>query len=207
MERAFVRVLPWLGVGLAAAVPLLALPAGRPLLVSTLHLSGVVALAVGAALALAPIADEPGWFAPLAPAWRPLASAAVVVALVAGMAGLVALASGAALRLEPSLQFLQVLGALDIAWAAAALVVGVRRGWGTAPAVTAGAVLGAACVGVIWNYLRTVGFTAGGGWVVDGAALWRLVLPADMAAAVLAGAALLVGTRRGQRMAQLRPQS
>lgn len=207
MERVFAAMLPWLGAGLVGSLPLLAVPTGRLLLVSTLHLAAVVALGFAAAFALAPHADAPGWFAALPPARRGLAAGVVVVVVVTGMTGLVSLASGAALRLDPSLQFLQLLGALDISWAGAAIAIGARRGWGNRAAVPAVALLGAICVWSIWNYLRSVGFGPGGGWVVDGGELARLVLPYDMAAAVVAVTVLIAGTARGQPIEQLSPQS
>lgn len=200
-------ILPWLGAGLAFALPLLAVPNGRPLLVGSVHLATVVGFGLGAALALAPLADEPGWFPPLGEHARALAAAATVIVVVTGMVGLVTLATGAALRLDPSLQFLQLLGALDIGWAGAAIVVGVRRGWGRGAALAGGAALGIVCVWSIWNYLRTVGFTARGGWVVDAGELMRLVLPFDAAAALVAVGVLVVGTRRAHPMAQLKAQS
>lgn len=206
-ERTLLAILPWLGAGLASALPLLAVPTGRPLLVSTAHLAAVVGLGLAAALALAPLADEPGWFASLGAFPRAVAAAATVIVVVTGMVGLVTLATGAALRLDPSLQFLQLLGALDIAWAAAAIVIGARRGWGRVTALAGGTVLGIVCVWSIWNYLRTVGFTAQGGWVVDAGELMRLVLPFDAAAALLAAGVLVAGTRRAHPIAQLRPQS
>jgi len=49
------------------------------------------------------------------------------------------LATSAALRYDPSLQFLQLLSSLDIAWAATALALGARRRFG--PRVAAGAEL------------------------------------------------------------------
>ncbi len=207
MERAFVGMLPWLAGGLAGSLPLLLVPPGRPLLVATAQLAAVVALGLAAAVALAPLADAPGWYASAPPLWRRLGAAATVVAIVTGMTGLVALASAAALRLDPSLQFLLVISALDVSWAVAAVVIGGRRGWGTPAAVVGGAALAAGCVAALWWYLDAVGFTPAGGWVVDGGELVRRVLPFDAAAAVAALVVLVAGTRRGQPMAQLSPQS
>ncbi len=200
-------MLRWLAGGLAGSLILLAAPTDRLLLVATLQLGAVVALGLAAAVALAHLADEPGWYRPAGPLVRRLGSAATVIAIVTGMVGLVALASAAALRLHPSLQFLLVVSALDVAWAVAAVVIGARRGWGLWPAVGAGAVLALVCVGALWSYLDAVGFSPAGGWVVDGSELLRRVLPYDMAAAVVAVTALLAGTRRAQPIAQLSPQS
>ncbi len=52
------------------------------------------------------------------------------------------------------------------------------------------------CVVSIWNYLRVVGFDAQGGWVVDRSELLTLVIPFDVAAAVMAIGALLAADRR-----------
>ena len=119
-----------------------------------------------------------------------------LVVIITGTVGLVTLASSAALRLQPSLQFLQLLSALDIAWAAGAVVVGGYRLWSPPVARIAGLVVGVACVISIWNYLRLVGFTADGGWLLDGGQLLRLVIPFDMIVGAAAGAVLFLGTRR-----------
>ena len=63
--------------------------------------------------------------------------------LVTGVVALVTLASSAALRFPPSMQFLQLLSAVDIAWAATALVVGADRAWGRTVAIIGGTILGA----------------------------------------------------------------
>ena len=62
-------------------------------------------------------------------------------------------------------------------------------------AVVSGTVIGVACVVSIWNYLRVVGFSSDGGWLVDGAQLMKLVIPFDMAAAVVAVTVLFLGIR------------
>ncbi|MDR9451616.1 MAG: hypothetical protein RI637_10405 [Acidimicrobiia bacterium] len=64
----------------------------------------------------------------------------------------------------------------------------------TAGAV-AGGVVGVVCVWSIWTYLTIVGFTPDGGWLVDGSALLRYVLPYDIAAAMIAVLALTAGAR------------
>lgn len=51
------------------------------------------------------------------------------------------------------------------------------------------------CVWSIWNYLRTVGFTSDGGWIVDRSSLLTLVIPYDIAAAVMAIGALTLAQR------------
>ena len=204
-----VRSVGWLAVGLAPALPLLAVPSSdRLLLVATVHLSALVALGLATAWSLAPLADDT-WFAgtALSVEVRRLVSAAGVVALATGVVGLATLATSAALRLAPSLQFLQLLSALDIAWAGAAIVIGLRRWRGDAAAAAGGLALAVVCVWSIWRYLDRVGFAADGGWQVVGGQLMTLVIPYDMAAAAVAIAVLVIGTRRSQRTAQPSPQS
>ena len=161
------------------------------------HLSALVLLGLVAALWLAPLAGA-DWFLGRAWSawWRLVASGVTVVVITTGVVGLVTLASSAALQFPPSMQFLQLLSALDIAWAGGALVVGAHRAWGRAAAVAAGVVLGVVCVFAIWRYLDVVGFGPSGEWIVDGPALWRNVIPADTAAALAAIAVFTYGTWR-----------
>jgi hypothetical protein len=118
---------------------------------------------------------------------------------------LVTLATAAALRFDPSLQFLQLLSTLDIAWSVAALYFGVRWLKGETLGRMAGAMLAVVCIWSIWNYLRIVGFTDSGGWLVDAGALGRWVLPFDTAAALLALGSLVLAVR--QPTEQRNPQS
>lgn len=198
LETAVARAAPYLVVGLVAAPLLLAVPlAWSRLFVSVTHLSVVVAFGLVLVMRLSSLAES-DWFPDLK--WRPtgrrLAGSIALVVTVTGVVALVTLASSAALRLQPSLQFLQMLSALDIAWAAGAVVVGGRRLWSVRNAALAGIAVGVICVMSIWNYLRIVGFTADGGWLLDGGELMRLVIPLDMAVAVVAGTVLYLGTRR-----------
>ncbi|MEN8233932.1 MAG: hypothetical protein ABFR89_03280 [Actinomycetota bacterium] len=208
MERAVLAIVPFLAVGLIGAVPLLAISwSPPPTAIAIVHLAVVVALGLAASLRLAPLAGD-DWF--LGRSWsaslRLGASGVAVVFLVTGMVGLVTLASSAALRFPPSLQFLQLLSALDIAWVGAALIVGAYRAWRLPIAAAAGATLGIFCVWSIWKYLDVVGFGPEGQWVVDGGALVRYVLPFDVIAAVMAVAVFVYGTRR-QAIEQASPQS
>jgi hypothetical protein len=127
------------------------------------------------------------------------------VALVTGSAALVTLATSAALRFDASMQFLQLLSALDIAWVVAAASIGARRRWGTAAASGTAIAIGIFCVWSIWRYLDTVGVGGDGEWIVNGRELMRLVLPNDLIAAVVAISLLEFGTR--YLTAQPRPQS
>jgi len=52
------------------------------------------------------------------------------------------------------------------------------------------------CVFAIWRYLDVVGFGPSGEWIVDGPALWRNVIPADTAAALVAIVVFTYGTWR-----------
>jgi hypothetical protein len=129
------------------------------------------------------------------------------VALTTGAVALLTLASSAALRLEPSLQFLQLLSALDIAWAGAAIALGSYLRWGTRAAWLGGIVLGGFCLFSIWRYLDIVGFTAPGGWQVSGSELMRYVIPSDILAGAAAVVILWVGAHTGLRTEQARLQS
>lgn len=190
-------------VELRSSLPLLLVPeatAATLLPYTMVHLSALVAFGLIVVADLARLIDDSS-FAWLGATGRPMSSGAAVVALTVGVVALVTLPTSAALRFDPSLQFLQLLSALDIAWAAGATLVGVgwmaKRGWGYA----AGAVVGVVCVWSIWNYLAAVGFAPDGGWQVDGAALMRYVLPYDMAAAAVAVITLTLGARRVRQAA------
>ena len=198
MERAVLAAAPYLVVGLVLSLPLLLVPATidrRSLFIAQLAL--LVLLGIVAAVRLAPLAGD-DWF--IDRGWstftRLFASGIAVVFLVTGVVGLVTLASTAALRYQPSLQFLQLLSALDIAWAGTAIVIGARRAWGRLASVIGGALLGVFCVWSIWNYLRVVGLGPDDGWIVVGRDLMRLVIPFDMAAAAVAVVVFVYGARR-----------
>jgi hypothetical protein len=208
MERAVLGTLPFLLIGLAVSVPLLFVQwSPPPFTVVIVHLAALVLLGLIAAIRLMSLAGS-DWFMgqSWSPFWRLAASGISVVFLVTGMVGLVTLASTAALRYPPSLQLLQLLSALDIAWAGAALVIGVYRAWRLPAAVAAGTLLAIICIWSIWRYLDVVGFGPTGEWIVDSGALARYVLPFDVIAAVMAVGALVFGTRR-QAIEQASPQS
>lgn len=209
IERALLRTLPWLGAGLVAALPLLAIDIGDDPTTSFLvHLSAVVIFGLGLSLHLLPLADD-RWFVATGRGRRARLSASGVsiVVLVTGAVGLVTLATSAALRYDPSTQFLQLLSALDIAWAGAAIVVGATRLRGRAAGVVGGIVLGAFCIWTIANYLHTVGFGPGGEWIVRGDDLMRLVIVWDMAAGMVAVAIFFFAIYRAGATEQARPQS
>ena len=202
VERALLTAFPWLvaGVVVSPAGLLLGAPGPQPLSLVTVHLSLLVVFGLVVADRLIPLLEVP-WFADRK--WSELrtrlAGAAVLVVVPTGVTALVSLASSAALRFEPSLQFLQLLSALDIVWAGAALMYGAYLLEGRLMSRGSGVLLGGACVMSLWLYLDTVGFTSSGGWLVDGEQLMRLVIPVDMAAAVAAIAVLAGGIRRSVR--------
>ncbi len=204
LERALIRSVRWLIPGLAMAAVGLAVRTTSLVPLVIIQLSLIVTFGLGVTLHLVELVND-RWFTDWKPTARRLGAGASVVALVTGVVALITLASSAALGLKPSLQFLQLLSALDIAWSTAALIIGVNWKWGRPLAVTAGVLLSIACVWSIWRYLSIVGFSAGGGWLVDGSALWRYVLPFDIGAAFMALTAFLAGAR--QPTAQRSPQS
>ena len=197
IERALLRTVPWLIGGLVVSLPLLLVTTGdEPLGWFVVQLTVLVAIGHALTITLLKLGDEP-WFVamPWGPGIRSIASGVGLVVLVTGTVGLITLASSAALRFDPSLQFLQLLSALDIAWAGAALTIGVYRAFSRVWAIAAGAMLGIICVWSIWNYLTIVGFGPGGSWIVSGADLMRYVIPFDVVAAVVATVFFLVGVR------------
>ena len=201
IERALLWTIPWLMGGLIAAVPLLFVDVGSALFPwFIIQLSALVVFGLALTVRLMPLADE-HWFE--ATGWsvrvRLVASGVSIVVLATGTVGLVTLATSAALRYDVSLQFLQLLSALDIAWAGAALIIGAHRAWGRTAAIMGGAVLGIFCVWSIWNYLNTVGFGPDGSWVVSGGDMMRLVIPFDMVAAVMAVTVFAYGAVRAGR--------
>lgn len=200
IEQLLARALLWMTAGAAFAIPVLVLPQPEdPLLTATIHLSVIALFGLALAFHLAPLADEP-WFDGLdmGQAGRRAITWIVVIVTVTGAVGLGTIATSAAFRYDPSLQFLQLLSALDICWAATAIVLGARRRFGGLTALWSGLALGVVCVWAIWRYLDIVGFTASGGWLVDGGELMRLVLPYDMGAAVVAVIVFSLGVRTTQ---------
>lgn len=196
-EQSAVRIMIWASAGAAAAVPLLiAPPTDDPMLPFTLHLIAVTVFIVALTFHLAPISDRE-WFSGTSLSMRARWALAGVwtVVLVTGATGLVALATAAGLRFDPSLQFLAVLSALDIAWVTAAIGIGARKRWGGGAGVAGALMIGTVCVWSIWRYLDTVGFAADGGWAVDGGEIARLVLPFDVMAAVIAAVVFSAGVR------------
>lgn len=211
IERALVRSLPWLAAGLIISLLLVALPeAGqdRLLIVVTFHLAALVTFGLGVGLDLARFSDGP-WFAGTGGSSfrRRLGAMVTIIVLTTGVVALVTMASSAALGYHPSLQYLQLLSALDIAWATAGLMLGIRLRAGDRWALLAGTILAVICIWSIWQYLDVVGFTTAGGWLVSGADLWKYVLPFDIAAAAMAIGALVYGLRTTQPTEHSNPQS
>lgn len=210
LEGALIATARWLVPALALCTLLLAVPQqDDPLPLFMGQLTVMVAFGIALALHLARFVASGVWFA--GSNWpsgrRRLAAASSLVALTTGAVALLTLASSAALRLEPSLQFLQLLSTLDIAWAGAAIALGSYLRWGTWAARPGGVVLGVFCLFSIWRYLDIVGFTTTGGWQVSGSDLLRYVIPYDVVAAAVAVLILLVGAHTGLRTEQARLQS
>ena len=170
---------------------------------STIHLLLLQLAVLVLAAELAPLLNTP-WFPAVRRQW--LASAVSLVALVTGFAALLTLATSAAARYDPSFQFLQLLSSLDIAWVTSAMFFGAWRMWGRTAAWVLGTVIIVVCVASIAFYLNVVGFTPAGGWLVDGGELLRIVIPADMVAAI-AAIAVLLGAGFSQPTVQRNPQS
>ncbi len=210
IERALLRTIPWLAAGLVAALPLLLVDVrGNRITWFILQLTGLVAFGLGLTFSLMELADD-SWFtwAGWTLTWRLVGSGVSIVILVSGAVGLVALATSAALRFDPSVQYLQILSALDIAWAGAGVAIGAYRAWGRAAAIGGGSMLGVLCVWSIWNYLNTVGLGPAGEWVVSGSDLMLFVIPYDVAAAVAALGLFAYGVvRSAGAIAQESPQS
>lgn len=204
LERALIRSVGWLIPGLAIAAVGLAVRTTSLVPLVIIQLSLIVTFGLGVTLHLVELVND-RWFTDWKPTARRLGAGASVVALVTGVVALITLTSSAALGLKPSLQFLQLLSALDIAWSTAALIVGVNWRWGKSAAIAAGVVLSVVCVWSIWRYLSVVGLSPEGGWIVEISALWRYVLPFDIGAAFMALTAFLAGAR--QPTAQRSPQS
>lgn len=198
------RALRWTIGGAAVSLPLLAVPqptTSQLTLHTIVHLSLLVALGLLVVMDLSRLSNAV-WFHWLGPTTRRVASGVATVALTLGVVALVTLPTAAALRFAPSLQFLQLLSALDIAWAAGTTLIGVRWLAGSRWGSVAGVLVGVICVWSIWTYLTVVGFAPDGGWQVDGSALMRYVLPYDVGAAVVAITTLIMGARHVARTDQ-----
>ncbi len=198
LETAVISGFPWLLGGLATAIPVLLVPASNDRRWDLLiHLSALVVFALALTWRVA-TTDRTTWFPDRGwsdPA-RFLATMSALIVIVTGVTALVTMATSAALRFEPSLQFLQLLSALDIAWVVSGTTLAVRALWGKVPAIVAGVAMSIVCVLSIALYLAAVGLDAKGGWLVDGGEMLRLVLPFDAVAAVMTITLLIVAARR-----------
>lgn len=199
------RLLMW-GVALSLGMFLVPAPAvGDSLLFYNLaHLTVLQIATYALVIELTPLTDRP-WFASTKRSW--LASVVSLIAVVVGFSALLTLATSAVARYDVSLQFLQLLSSMDIAWVVAALYIGARKLWGNGTAAVLGSIILAACVASIALYLQTVGFTESGGWLVDSEAMYRIVISSDTVAAILSLTVLLAAVRSVQRTEQAKPHS
>lgn len=200
------RLLQW-GLPLTGLALVIGAPApGERLLAYTLtHLTILQVATLLYVTEVAALTDHP-WFEGVKRTW--LASAVSVVAAAVGFSALLTLATSAAARYDVSLQFLQLLSSLDIAWVVAAIYLGSRYLWGKPVAIATASTLLAACVVSIAVYLGVVGFTDAGGWLVDGGEMLRIVIPSDTVAAIVSVSVLLrAGSKADQRTAQPSAQS
>ena len=198
LEVAVSRAFPWLLAGVTVALPLLIVPASSDRRWDMLvHLSALVVFSLALTWRIS-ATDTSEWFADRdwSNSRRFLVAMTSLVVIVTGVTALVTLATTAALRFQPSLQFLQLLSALDIAWVVAGTTLAVLTLWGRLAALLAGIAMSIVCVLSIALYLAEVGLDANDGWLVDGEQMMRLVLPFDVVAAIMTVTLLLIAARR-----------
>ena len=198
LERAALRAVGPLLLGLAVSAPLLLLPRSSSRQTDFLiHLIALVAFSLALTWRLAPLSSA-RWFPhrPWSMQTERLVSSASLIVIVTGVTALVTIASSAAMQYQPSLQYLQLLSALDIAWVVAGTMVAARLLWGQMAALVAGWMMSVVCVLSIKLYLDEVGLTDSGAWLVDGEQMLRLVIPFDVAAALIAVGLSLLAARR-----------
>jgi hypothetical protein len=198
LEGAVLRAVRPLVFGLLASLPLLVMPRQDDRIFElVVHLVGLVAFSYVLTWWLAPLADR-SWFSDRhwLPPYSQLVTSAAFIVLVTGATALVTLASSAAMQYEPSLQFLQLLSALDIAWVVSGTMLAARMLWGRAASLAAGWMMSVVCVLSIVAYLDKVGLDESGGWLVDGEQMLRLVIPFDVVAAVITIGLTLMAVRR-----------
>ena len=198
LEQAVVAAFPWLIGGVVASLPLLLIPASTDRRWDFIvQLAVLVGFLFALTWKVAPYGDRQ-WF--IGKTWSPfhrhLVTAATLIVIVTGTTGLVTLASSAAMGFQPSLQFLQLLSALDIAWVVGGIILAARALWGRAAALTIGSAMSVICVFSIALYLAEVGLTADGNWLVDQEQMLRLVIPFDVAAALMTIGLTILAARR-----------
>lgn len=205
LSRGLSKLLIW-GIPLSIAALVFPSPKDGALLAYTLiHLTAIQVLTLMFTVSIAGHIDDE-WFGE---SRRPfLARSAALIAASVGFSALLTLATSAAARYDVSLQFLQLLSSLDIAWVVAALYLGTVKLWGRVAGAVLASFLVAACVWSIAAYLQAVGFGPDGEWVVNGSQMMRIVLPADLAAAVVSLSLLFAAARvADQPTEQPSPQS
>ncbi|MEA2000268.1 MAG: hypothetical protein U9N84_00040 [Actinomycetota bacterium] len=198
LEQSVLAAFPWLVGGLFASLPLLLIPAPTDRRSDfIIQLAVLVGFLFALTWKLAPFGDRE-WF--IGQSWSPLhrhlVTVATLIVIVTGTTGLVTLASSAAMGFQPSLQFLQLLSALDIAWVVGGIILAARTLWGRTAALTIGFAMSVVCVFSIGLYLAEVGLASGGDWLVDQEQMLRLVIPFDVAAATMTIGLTILAARR-----------
>lgn len=198
-EQALRRAVVWILAGAAVGSIVVGLmPAPGPddglFAYAMAHLTALVLYAGVHAWSQWDLLHQPGWFASLTPVRRRLWSLVAVVVLTTAVGGLVALPTVAAARYDVSMQYLQILSAIDIAWVVGGSLLGARRLGGRIAGVGAWAIMTVLCIASIWRYLDVVGFTETGGWLVDGDAMLRIVITADAMGALIAISLMVAGS-------------
>jgi hypothetical protein len=198
LEQAVLASFPWLVGGLAASLPLLLIPGSTDRRWDFIvQLAVLVGFLFALTWKLAPLSDRE-WFSgkSWSPSHRHLVTAVTLIVIVTGTTGLVTLASSAAMGFQPSLQFLQLLSALDIAWVVGGIILAARALWGRTAALVVGFAMSVICVFSIGLYLAEVGLTVDGDWLVDQEQMLRLVIPFDVAAATMTIGLTILAARR-----------
>lgn len=203
IERALLTMVGWVMPALAFSIVGLAIPATWPtttVFLGQLALLALWGLGLSANLAAGLGASDNLWFASMSGPVRRMSTAIGLVALSTFGTILVALASSAALRFHPSTQFLQLISAADIAWVVAGVMMGLAMRTPPKTWLAAGVMIALICAWSLYRYLAEVGFGPEGEWIVRSEELWRLVIPFDIAAAVIAVASIWFGSRSPEVM-------
>lgn len=186
LESSALLTFPWLPGGLVVSLPLLLLTqANDRRWEAMIHLSLLVLFLFALSWRLGRSGDHP-WFADRG--WsesrRRLVTNVALIIILTGVAVVVTLASSAAMRYQPSLQFPQLLSALEsLGLSPEPHLPCVPYGETVPPSQRP--MMSIIYVLSIGLYLAAVGLFADQGRLVDGEQILRLVLPFDVAAAAI----------------------